>query len=244
VTKALDGYNFGNAAETIWRFIWYEFCDWYVEATKVPENHATRAAILSFVWNNGMRLLHPMEPFISEEVWLALPHDGETIMTAAWPDSLEVPVEREAESLYAEVRQVAEQLRNQKAEAGIPVTQKVRARVPAALKGTQELSFTMAAAGCVADFVTTQRDSKEGQRLLQQIFVEQPLDERVKRYRKEIGRLRAEVDRLERKLANGDFVAKAAADVVAKERTKLDGYRAELARVEVALAASRTSEER
>ncbi|MGA8533646.1 MAG: valine--tRNA ligase, partial [Candidatus Tumulicola sp.] len=76
VGKLLDAFDMGNAVETVWRFIWYEFCDWYVEATKAPQNHPSRAATLSFVWNNAMRLLHPIAPFISEEVWLALPHDG------------------------------------------------------------------------------------------------------------------------------------------------------------------------
>ncbi len=92
VGELLGGYDFGNAAETIWRFIWYEFCDWYLEATKADANRATRAAVLSYVWNGAMRLLHPFAPFISEEVWLRLPHDGETIVTANWPDPLEVPV--------------------------------------------------------------------------------------------------------------------------------------------------------
>ncbi|MBV8147570.1 MAG: valine--tRNA ligase, partial [Candidatus Eremiobacteraeota bacterium] len=238
VTDALNRYDFGSAAETIWRFIWYEFCDWYVEATKVDENRATRAAVLSFAWNNAMRLLHPIAPFISEEVWLALPHDGQTIMTATWPDRLEVPVDREAEALYDEVRSVAERLRNQKAEAGIPVTQKARACVPDGLKGKQELIYTLAAAGCVPDFVVPACDHGDARRLLQQVFLEQPLAERVKRYHKEIARLAGEVERLERKLSNGNFVAKAAPDVVAKEQTKLASYRAELARVELALAAA------
>ncbi len=96
-----DRFEFGVAAETIWSFVWYEFCDWYVEATKIPENRATRAAVLSFVWNNAMRLLHPIAPFISEEVWLALPHDGVTIVTASWPDRFEVPVDRDAAEAFA-----------------------------------------------------------------------------------------------------------------------------------------------
>ncbi len=73
MTGLLDSFDFGNAADTIWKFVWLEFCDWYLEATKVPENHGTRAAVLSFVLNNAMRLLHPIAPFISEEVWLVAP---------------------------------------------------------------------------------------------------------------------------------------------------------------------------
>ncbi len=237
LTRLLNAFDFGAAAETIWRFIWYEFCDWYVEATKVTENQGTRAAVISFVWNNAMRLLHPIEPFISEEVWLALPHDGQTIVTAAWPDPLEVPVDRQAEALFDTVRQVAERLRNQKAAAGIALGQKLSATVPAPLEGHQVLSFVLAASGCTASFLPAQDAAEDPAKLLWQISIDQPLPERERRYRKEIERLRAEVERLERKLANGEFVAKAAPGVVAKERSKLDGYREELARAESELAA-------
>ncbi|MBV8434616.1 MAG: valine--tRNA ligase, partial [Candidatus Eremiobacteraeota bacterium] len=119
VTAALDAYEFGSAAETLWRFIWYEFCDWYLEATKMPNNGETRGAVLSFVWNNAMRLLHPIEPFISEEIWLALPHDGQTIMTATWPDPLEVPVDRDAAASFALVSDASERIRNLRADMGL-----------------------------------------------------------------------------------------------------------------------------
>ena len=101
--KLLGEYDFGIAAETMWRFVWYEFCDWYLEATKADRNRSTRAAVLSYVWNAAMRLLHPIAPFISEEVWLALPHDGETIVTANWPDPLEVPAFTTAAREFAAV---------------------------------------------------------------------------------------------------------------------------------------------
>jgi valyl-tRNA synthetase len=237
LSRLLNAYDFGAAAETIWRFIWYEFCDWYVEATKVAENQRTRAAVLSFVWNNAMRLLHPIEPFISEEVWLALPHDGQTIVTAAWPDPLELPVDRQAEAVFETVRQVVERLRNEKAAAGLALGQKVPATVPAPLEGKQVLSFVLAASGCTPSFIPARGAAEDPAKLLSLISIDRPLPERERRYRKEIARLRAEVDRLERKLSNGEFVAKAAPGVVAKERSKLDGYREELARAQSELAA-------
>ncbi|MBV8066339.1 MAG: valine--tRNA ligase, partial [Candidatus Eremiobacteraeota bacterium] len=109
-TSLLRGYDFGGAAETLWRFVWYEFCDWYLEATKAESNRATRAAVLSYVWNATMRLLHPMAPFITEEVWLALPHDGDTIVTANWPDPLEVPRSEAAAREFASLQRVVERV--------------------------------------------------------------------------------------------------------------------------------------
>ena len=88
---AFDRFEFGVAAETLQDFAWSEFCDWYLEATKVPAAAATRGAVLSFALNVLVRLIHPIAPFISEEIWQALPHDGATIVTASWPDPAEIP---------------------------------------------------------------------------------------------------------------------------------------------------------
>jgi valyl-tRNA synthetase len=213
--------------------VWYEFCDWYVEATKLPENAPTRCAVLSFVWNNAMRLLHPIEPFISEEVWLSLPHDGQTIMTATWPDPLEVPVDENAAALFENVRDATERIRNLRAEIGLQPKERVVLDVPSNVPPPVGALLAHLSAGIVRE------SAPAGDTLAQALAAvkpEAPKNVLQDRYRKEISRLQGEVERLERKLANGQFVAKAAADVVAKERSKLEGYRQEFARVESALA--------
>ncbi len=91
MTNAYDGFAFGVAADALLQFGWYTFCDWYVEATKAPSQRATRAAVLSFVLNAFVRAMHPIAPFVTEEIWLTLPHDGATIVTASWPDVAEIP---------------------------------------------------------------------------------------------------------------------------------------------------------
>ena len=232
--KQLDGFDLGSATETVWRFVWYEFCDWYVEATKVPHNHATRAAVLSFAWNNAMRLLHPIAPFISEEVWQALPHDGHTIMTATWPDPLEIPVDREAASAFESLQRSVERLRNVRAEMGLQPKQPLTLDVPHDVP--EQVASTLAhfVAGSV------ERAGAVGGTLdeaLAGIRARAPLGVLLDRYRKDVQRLRSEVERLERKLENAAFVAKAAPDVVAKEREKLGNYRSELTRAGAALAA-------
>ena len=234
VSERFDGFDFGNAADAIWRFVWYEFCDWYVEASKVEQNHASRAAVLSFVWNNAMRVLHPIEPFISEEVWLALPHDGVTIMTATWPDRLEVPVDREAAAAFEMHMAVTEQIRRLKQELELPLGSKPPTRVPGDL-GAAALdaiaAYAPAAAGATIAVDTSLRGG------ISAVVVEAPRTLLLERYRKDATRLRSEVERGERRLGNHDFIAKAAPSVVTKEREKLEGYRSELARVEAALAA-------
>lgn len=227
----LNAYDFGNAAETIWRFIWYEFCDWYLEASKIAT--PTRAAVLSFVMNNAMRLLHPLEPFISETVWLALPHDGATIVTASWPDPDEVPVDREAAAAFDAVRATVERVRNLRSEMALPPRERLVIDVPANIPAeASALLATLSIATCET-IPSAGATWVEALASVQGRAPEALLSERA---RKDVVRLRAEIERSEKKLANPDFTAKAAPDVVAKERAKLAAYREDLERVEVALS--------
>jgi valyl-tRNA synthetase len=231
VSQAFDGFDFGTAADLLWRFVWYEICDWYLEATKAPENHATRAAVFSFVWNNAMRLLHPIEPFISEEVWLLLPHDGSTIVTASWPDKFEIPLDRDAAAAFDAQIEATEHIRRLKADLEIPPGTKPVTRVPADLPGLG--SVTMYAGALAGAKIEVDAGLSGG---VAAIVVEAPRALLLERYQKDAKRLRSEVERGEKKLGNEQFVAKAAPDVIAKEREKLQGYHDELARVEAALA--------
>ena len=91
VTRLSDRYEFGEVGRVLYNFIWDDFCDWYIEMAKLPlygEDEAakkTTRSILAYVLDNTMRLLHPFMPFITEEIWQNLPHEGESITVAAWP---------------------------------------------------------------------------------------------------------------------------------------------------------------
>ncbi len=238
VTRGLDAYDFGEVAETIWRFVWYELCDWYLEATKDRHAAATRAAVLSFALNNAMRLLHPIEPFITETVWLTIPHDGETIVTASWPDAAEIPVDRDAAQVFETLRKTVERLRNLRAQIGLQPRDALTLQVPRALPqaltsllatytvGTPE--YTDAPAATIAQAL----DAVQGVA---------PKGVLAERYKKEASVLRSEVRRGEDKLANERFTSNAKPELVAKEREKLAGYRAQLARVQAALEAMEVS---
>ncbi|HTU82220.1 MAG TPA: valine--tRNA ligase [Candidatus Acidoferrales bacterium] len=233
VGERLDRYDFGSATDSIWRFLWYEFCDWYVEATKEPGNTASRAPVFSFVLNNAMRLLHPVAPFISEEVWLSLPHDGQSIMTATWPDPLEVPADAAAAATFESLQQAVERVRNLRAEIGLSPRDRIDVDVPSDVPDDVAQLLVHLCAGTLRRVGAAGGDVAGA---LAAVSGRAPRDLLEARHRKELERLANEVERLEKKLANAQFVAKAAPGVVAKEREKLAGYRQEHQRVAKAVA--------
>jgi len=235
VSGSFDGYDFGNATETIWRFFWYELCDWYLEGTKEEGNRETRAAVLSFVLNNALRLLHPIAPFVTEELWLSLPHDGATIMTATWPDPLEVPVDRDAAARFEMAMDTVERLRNERAENGIADRTRAPIAVPRGNGELRELGTLVLHFANGEEAPLEVLPQTPGEYLAAFAVRVDPAARRA-RLQKERAKLVGEVARGERMLANESFTTKAAPDVVAKEREKLGGYRDELARVEAELA--------
>ncbi|HET7264036.1 MAG TPA: valine--tRNA ligase [bacterium] len=138
VTAALEGYEFHAACHRLYEFIWSEFCDWYLEMAKVdlgPEGlgrpHAEAAAetrhVMSWVLGQTMALLHPVMPAITEEIWQTLPHEGETIMRAAWPDAPQSWRDDTATAWMAEVMDIANGIRSFRAVDPVLSTQPVNA---------------------------------------------------------------------------------------------------------------------
>ncbi|MDP9018657.1 MAG: class I tRNA ligase family protein, partial [Candidatus Eremiobacteraeota bacterium] len=227
VSKDLNRYDFGTVAETLWKFVWYEFCDWYLEATKIKSE--TRAAILSFVLNNTMRLLHPVEPFITEEVWLHVPHDGASIMTASWPDTAEIPVDREAAARFEALQQTVERIRNLRAEMGLAPRAPLTVEIPNALPDET--------AGLLALYVSgtperTDIPASSFEDALASVSARAPRELMLERYRKDHAKLLVEIERIEQKLADEKFVGKAPVHVVNKEREKLEAFRSDLSRTQ------------
>ncbi|MGH7683193.1 MAG: class I tRNA ligase family protein, partial [Vulcanimicrobiaceae bacterium] len=231
VTQAIDGFHFGIAADRIIDFGWYEFCDWYLESTKL--GGATRGPILSYTLNALMRLMHPIAPFVTEEIWQALPHDGDTIVTASWPDAAEIPVDEEAAAKFETLRVTVERLRNARHEFGLSDRQKLNVSVPAQLETAQDVVALLALhAGAEIAFDGSGNGIASFGDAMAAILVQAPVEQLRERYTRELARLRAEVERGEKKLASESFVARAPADVVAREREKLDAYRRDLERTE------------
>ena len=231
VSAALDGYEFGVAADALLDFAWFQYCDWYIEATKIPT--PTRAAVLSYGLSSIVRLLHPLAPFITEEIWQALPHDGRTIVTAGWPDPLEITVDPEAPARYEVLKEVVGRVRQLRADLGLAQREKIAIDVPPELDGDARALLGLHAHATLVDAPAL---SSVGADPLRAATPRAPAGILRQRYATESARLRGEIDRLERKLANQQFTSKASPVIVAKERAKLERYEADRARVAEMLA--------
>ena len=235
VTTALNEYRLGVAADEILEFTWYRYCDWYLEATKAPSS--TRAAVLSYALNTVMRLLHPIAPFVSEEIWQALPHDGSTIVTSSWPDPAEIPEDDEAAARYERLMLVVGKVRDMRAQLGLAPREKLVLEVPAALDQETRTLLALHANATLADVAANGATGRSDGDLLGSVTVRAPRELLEARYRKDVVRLDGEIERLEKKLSNTQFTSKASPGVVAKEREKLAGYENERSQVRAQLAA-------
>ena len=134
VTRNLERYDLGEAARVIYEFIWNEFCDWYIEMVK-PRLYGKESAIsrktaqfvLATTLRQTMELLHPFMPFITEEIWQHLPHQGETIMRSAWNSGEESLIDEEAEREMNTISDVIKAIRNLRSEMNVPPGKKAEA---------------------------------------------------------------------------------------------------------------------
>jgi valyl-tRNA synthetase len=230
VTAAYDRYEMGVAADALISFGWYTFCDWYVEAAKAPAQRATRAAVLTYTLETLMRLLHPIAPFVSEEIRSVLQPDGSTIVTAPWPHADAIPAFPDA-SRFDAVSAKVEEVRQYRSASGLRPSDAVQLTAPAA-RFDEELELVASLANA-----RVQR-SDDGATLPFSAAVRIVADVAAMRERvtREIARLENEVARGEKKLANERFVAGAKPELVAAERSKLDEYRRALDGARAALA--------
>jgi valyl-tRNA synthetase len=233
VTAAYDTYAMGVAADELIGFGWQTFCDWYLEAVKAPAQRATRMAVATYVFDAFARLMHPIAPFVTEELRSVLNPAGGSIVTAPWPSAADVPHDAAAETDFDRFIAAVDRLRNARGEMGLAPRERVTVTGPALEEAIveqlrifagAELQVTDAPAGSFANALAALRLQADPAVLRE-------------RYTRDIARLTGEVERLEKKLANEKFVANAKPDVVAAEREKLAGYARELGEARDALAA-------
>ncbi len=250
VQNSLENFELGIAVQNLYDFIWDVFCDWYIEIAKIrlngdnEEAKKTAKAVLVYVMSNTLKLLHPFMPFITEEIWLALPHDGESIMISEWPkfdDALNFPVE---ETAMERIMSAIKAVRNRRAEMNVPPSKKAKLYI--ATKYIEEFTNgsvfmnRLASASEVevgADFeiegsVSVITESAK-------IFI--PLNELVDfeaeraRLQKELDAANKDLQFVSNKLNNPGFVAKAPEKVIAQEREKQAKYLAKISMLEESL---------
>ncbi|MEX2220642.1 MAG: valine--tRNA ligase [Candidatus Rokuibacteriota bacterium] len=256
VRTAIDAYRFNDAASAVYQFLWHEYCDWYLEIAKrslyqpeSPEAKAVTQRTLVETLETTLRLLHPFMPFISEELWQRLPRAGESIMLAPFPKATRKGRDAEAERLMAPVLDFVSAIRTVRSESRISpavelaVTVKPSGReVAAALEGSAAVIGSLARAA-----ITVSRDGARpaGSAVATtpsgDVFVRLEgvvdFDAERQRLRKEIERARKEIAFLEGKLARPEFVERAPAEVVERERERLGEQRQTEQKLSVSLAA-------
>ncbi len=225
VTEKLESYDFAHAALEAYSFFWSEFCDWYLEIVKprLYEGEAEVSAVLLRALERILALLHPIMPFVTEEIWRFHPfHDGH-LAVHPFPQADESLIDGGAEAEIGEGIQLTRRLRAWRDLAEVPAAAVLRAHLdgdaPAEFVGRlSRFEFgggdgePVASIGPVEVLASAELDAEA-------------VAGRIESRRKE---LRSEVKRAEGKLANEGFVAKAPAEVVEEERAKLERYRAEL----------------
>lgn len=130
VTENLEHFELGIAAQKLYDFLWDEFCDWYIEISKIRLNSGDEKAaqttrqVLVWVMSGTLKLLHPFMPFITEEIWQALPHDGESIMVSKWPEYSADHSFPQAEEEMRKIMDAVRAVRNRRSEMNVPPSRK------------------------------------------------------------------------------------------------------------------------
>jgi len=259
VDEGLLTYEFGETARALYDFFWNEFCDWYIELAKgrLQAGGAARATVqrnLVFVLDRALRLLHPMMPFVTEEIWRKLPLSEDdyapSLMVAAWPDPAGLAGWRDedAEMSIAAVREVVSAVRMVRSRYSVPPRAKVdviaKATGAAAMLMDNQRELIRSLAG-IGEFTVTADASKPAHAAVAvatgaELYI--PLEGLVdfiherNRVGKELDAARSELKRLTGKLSNPGFLAKAAQEIIEKDQARADELTEQVAKLESQLA--------
>ena len=243
VTQALEEYRFNDAALAIYHFTWHNFCDWYIELSKVQlsqkddlQLRESTQKVLLFVLERILKLLHPFMPFITEEIWQKIPHEGESIMVSAWPEELDLEEDLETRKRMERLMGVITAIRNIRGEMGVPPSRRIKAILrsddPQILKELQEEAEYIKSLSLLRELELLEggeAPKASSTAITHGVEVYIPLSELVPEPEKELQRLRKELKKVEddiaflsRKLQDPSFLQRAPKEVVQKEKEKLE----------------------
>ena len=256
VTENLERFELGIAVQKLYDFIWDVLCDWYIELTKSRiqaggESAKSAQQVLIYVMNQCLKLLHPIMPFITEEIWQAIPNDCESIMVAPWPQYREDLCFQQEEEDFEKVMSAIKAIRNRRAEMNVPPSKKARVFVKTLNTGVFEsgamfIERLASASEVKVSGVAPQQgeDFSDAVQVITdsaRIFI--PLDELVDK-EKELARLEKErktcekdIAMVEQKLSSQGFIEKAPQNVVEAERAKLEKHKERMEKIVESIAA-------
>ena len=251
VTNNIDKFELGVAVAKLYDFIWDDFCDWYIELVKprlyeeTDPTNKTAQKVLAYVLTNTLILLHPFMPFITEEIWQHLPHDGETIMRATWPEySKELEYETESKQMTM-IMDAIKAIRNMRSSMNVPPSKKAKLYIKTEDKDIFALGenfYKKLASASEIEFVDNEVTDNTVSVVSDGAVIYLPVGDLVdiekerERLTKEKETLEAEVKRVQGKLNNPGFTAKAPAHLVEEERQKGIKYQEMLDKVLESLA--------
>ncbi len=256
ITDNLDKYELGIAAQKLQEFIRDNYCDWYIELVKPrlsdsadADSRKTAEMVLCYVLSNTLKLLHPFMPFITEEIWQTLPHEGESIMISNWPEySADLSFKTEEDNMEL-LMQAIRGIRNRRAEMNVPPSKKAQLIVvpdDAAAKKVFELGNAFFIKLASASEVIMAEEAGDTSKMVSvisrsaKLFI--PMNElidaeaEIARLTKEREKCLKDINMISGKLNNAGFVAKAPANVVEGEREKLAKAEALLANIDESIA--------
>ena len=252
VEDSMQKYELGIAAQKLYDFIWGEYCDWYIELVKHrlydrgSKTGDTARRVLHYGLDRLLRLLHPFMPFITEEIWQHLPHEGETITLAEWPKSDGSFRDEKAEQQMEAIMEAIRAIRNIRAEMDVAPSRKANVIIVSERKETRDLfaNNSVYIERLAAASKVTVREDKGGipsdavSAVIEGAQIYIPMEElldiekEIERLEREKERLEKELERVNGKLSNKGFVEKAPAEVVDAEKEKLKKYQDMMAKVQ------------
>lgn len=247
--QALLSWRFNDAAQTVYSYFWDDFCDWYIEATKLSTKYGDDAekdratTVLLMVLEETLRLLHPFLPFVTEEIYSMLPNAQGRLIAASYPQWMEARVDAEADAHFAALQEIVTLVRTLRAEFQIP--QETAIAVALAFDAdSPHGGYVMAHADLVRMLVNASKlESTDtapagsvalaGNGFTAYLVVKGILDiaKLIERLAKELERERAYIEKLDAKLANQAFLSSAPADIIERERLKLAQSREKAAKL-------------
>ena len=245
VTRLSDKYEFGEVGRVLYNFIWDDFCDWYIEMSKITMNGEDEDAkqmtrsVLTYTLDNILRMLHPFMPFVTERIWQQIPHDGESIVLASWPtvdETLNNETSKQAMQHLVEVIVAVRQIRS---EVNTPMSKEVPMIIQTKsdeLKALLQNNEHYIKRFCNPSTLTIDSNVELPDEVMSQVLTDKEvhlpleglinIEEEIARLSKELDKYQKELDRVNQKLNNEKFTAKAPAHIIEAERNKQQDYQA------------------
>jgi valyl-tRNA synthetase len=251
VTENIDKYELGVAAQKIYDFIWDSFCDWYIELTKprLSAGDEDVQRVLLYVLTETLKLLHPFMPYITEEIYDALPHSGEALIIENYPEYTEELNFAQEETDFEMVMDAINAIRSRRAEMNVPPSRKAKVIINTQYADTfrsGEAYIMRLASASEVEVITEPLSESESKGMVTVIThtarISMPMAELVdlekerERINKELTKARGQLEGQEKKLANENFISRAPEAVVNAEREKLTKLQALISNLEETLA--------